>query len=169
MEQNGFVDNLLYGPPPGTVGTVGYHSIGLIDIVLALALLFLYFRMPVRSIDRTCDEMYAYPAYGGDPAAWRAKMIRRYWMGCLIVPSLLIWWGILGAKEAADFLKAFLIIWPLVIAAQSVKERQCIHATREQDVEDRIAAGLATKSDMAYYLKSMKEKEYWRGYWDGRR
>jgi len=81
---------------------------------------------------------------------------------------ILILWGIMGAKEAADILMVFLITWPLIIAAQSIKERQGIHETREQDIEDRIAAGLATKSDMAYYLKSSREKAYWRGYGAGR-
>jgi hypothetical protein len=190
MEPNGFVDNMLYGPPPGGADRAIYHSIGLFDIVVILAILFFYIMLPLRAIDRTCNLMYAYPAYGEDPVAWRAKIIKKYWQvpAKILVGLALVAFYIIMAPSLKTFipddLKLFiyfliapylyisvllLFFWPLKIWREAKVEEVTIQYCREQDIEDRIAAGLATKSDMAYYLKSSREKAYWRGYWDGRR
>ncbi|MGB9577855.1 MAG: hypothetical protein ACPL3S_01145 [Halothiobacillaceae bacterium] len=186
MEPNGFVDNLLYGTPAGQ----GYsYSLGLSDIIVSLAILYFYLRLPLRAIDRTCDLMVAYPAYGEDPVAWRNKLIQKYWQiplkllaGMVIMGTFAYFTWPIGSVLPADidqicfviimgyFIISWILLlfWPLKIWREAKVEEVTIKYCREQAIEDRIAAGLATKSDMAYYIKTMKEKAYWQGYWDAR-
>lgn len=187
MANQAFIDNLLYGSAPGSSNA---FSMGLMDIIVSLTILYFYIRLPLRAIDRTCDLMYAYPAYGEDPTAWRAKIIKKYWQ---IPGKLLAGMVILGAFAYCTWPKGsvlppeidqvcfviimgyftiswfLLLLWPLKIWREAKVEEVTIRYCREEDVENRIAAGLATKSDMAYYLKTSREKAYWRGYRDGRR
>jgi len=187
MEPNGFVDNMLYGTPAGQGHA---YSMGLFDILMSLAILYFYLRLPIRAIDRTCDLMVAYPAYGENPVAWRKKLIQKYWQipikliaGMVIMGAFAYCTWPKGSVLPADIDQVcfviimgyftiggfILLFWPLKIWREAKVEEVTIQYCREQDIEDRIAAGLATKSDIAYYLKSSREKAYWRGYWDGRR
>lgn len=159
-----------------------FSSSNLTKIVIYSAALFFFLRLPIWQINKTFDMMRRYAAYGENSILWRQQIVKKYWKVPLIymaivtiavfipfyqrLPEIL---ETLIAGAFAYGIPFFLFFWPLIILLAARAKRITIEHCRQEDLEHRIASGMASSGDIYGYMQGVKKREYEKGYWNGYR
>jgi hypothetical protein len=171
------IDNILYGFP---VSNTSYSSLGLFDILILVVIFYFYLRLPLRQINLTYNMMRNYRAYGEDPISWRQRIVKKYWKVPFVtvvvmvvssyiafnyeLPTIIREWSAYIICVGCPFL---LLFWPLKIWREAKVEQVTMEHCRQEDLEHRIASGMASSRDIRGYMQGVKKREYEKGYWDG--
>jgi hypothetical protein len=159
-----------------------FSSSNLTKIVIYTAALYFYLRLPLWQINKTYNMMGRYAAYSDNPISWRQQIIKKYWkvplvyMGIVTLAVIIPFYQrlpeileILIAGAFAYGIPFFLLFWPLIICLAARAKRISIEHCRQEDLEYRIASGMASSGDIHGYMHGVKKQEYEKGYWDGYR
>jgi hypothetical protein len=153
-------------------------DIPIIDYMLTLGFLWFYIVGPAKHIKNTA---MMWNAYGEDGDGLRQRLIRQYWQVPLAILIILLLTLILSFyfDLGSDFrslaglivyLSCYaILIWPAVMLVRSYSKRTGLEKWKQQDLEYRIASGMASSGDIHGYMHGVKKQEYEKGYWDGYR
>ena len=154
-------------------------DIPIIDYALTLVFLWFYIIGPAKHIKNTA-RMWS--AYGEDGEGLKRDLMRQYWKPPLVVVAVLAGFFLfclaIGSPPNSDLLcfyatigrlaTIWLFAWPLIMLVRSYSKRTDLEKWRQEDLEHRIASGMASSRDIRGYLQGVKKREYEKGYMDGR-
>ena len=157
-------------------------DIPVIDSALTLVFsLYFYFIGPAKHIKNTpgCGAHTVKMAIG-----LKRDLIRQYWKVPLVLVAVLAEFFLFCfaldlpclIQICSDFIANHwktcnnlpILAWPLIIWWRRYSKRTDLEKWKQEDLEHRIASGMASSRDIRGYMQGVKKREYEKGYLDGR-